>query len=114
MNGLHLQHLLKFVAWFPCFSWYAELIKDLVVSYQLESTGDNMTDKTYRCHRKLASTSPICIRINLLFVEHHVLHIDHAILFLKVMDKSCVAGRCGAVVAHMVLVAVFSVFRTAS
>jgi len=83
MNGLHLQHLLKFVAWFPCFNWYAELIKDLVVCYQLESTGDNMTDKTYQHHRKLASTSPICIRINLLFVEHHVLHIDHAILFLK-------------------------------
>jgi len=33
--------------------------------------------------------------------------------FVKVglMDKSCVAGPCGAVVAHMVLVAVF---RTAS
>jgi hypothetical protein len=61
MNGFHLQHVLKFVAWFPSFSWYAELIKDYVASYQLESTGGNMTDKTYRYHHKLASSSPICI-----------------------------------------------------
>lgn len=37
---------------------------------------DNLT---YR----LASTSRICIRIDFSFVEHHVLLIDHAILFLK-------------------------------
>lgn len=40
-----------------------------------------MTDKKYRCHRKLASTSPFCIRFS--FVEHHVLDIGHAILLLK-------------------------------
>ena len=32
-----------------------------------------------------------------------IIHLLHLVL----MDKSCVAGLCGAVVAHMVLVAVF-------
>lgn len=72
MNGFHLQHVLRFVAWFPSFSWYAELIKDYVVSYQLESTGGNMTDKTYRYHHKLASSSPICIRISFCYLRNIV------------------------------------------